>query len=338
MSPQAEKQYYSVDTSEELGIVANASRHSTMTELDMELAYVDDTSSTSSSLSCPCISNACTTITDYLRSYRAAEMIFCLSFFLVTNTSSSWLDITPHERPIPVQYLQGSNEYVRNLTHDEPFDGETVPFRVLILLSGVFPLVIQVLLSLTRRSSSLTSPIHEVHQTLCVYFVAWSLNMIAVEFVKNYVGYLRPLFFQYCQPNDDYSACTTDGDSLRKSFPSGHSATSFCGMTLLSLYIHQRFGVYSKRRFRQVVIVPPGGVTGKTLQPAPEPTLQLVYPQDGSLPLARLLSIVALVPLFIALWIAASRVRDNKHFPADVLAGALIGATLARYSHSLWFV
>ena len=68
-----------------------------------------------------------------------------------------------------------------------------------------------------------------------------------------------------------------------------------------------------------------------------EPTLQLVY-DDAGLPLARVWSLLALVPLLVAVWIAASRVRDNKHFPADVLAGALIGATLGRYSHGLWFV
>ena len=329
MAPQAEKHYYSVDTSEELGIVADASRHTAVTELDLE--DFDNNNNNTYNEEIASSHAWCCCITEYLRSYRAAEMIFCLAFFLVTNTSSSWLQIEPYQRPIPVQYLAESNEYVRNLTHDEAFDGETVPWAILILVSGVLPLVVQVLLSLTRPSCS--SRIHEVHQTCCVYFVAWSLNMIAVEFVKNYVGYLRPLFFQFCQANEDYSACTADGHGLRKSFPSGHSATSFCGMTLLAMYIHHRFGVYSKRRFQPVLVKSSGKSTTTATT-----TLQLVYEQDASLPLARFMSIIALVPLFVALWIAASRVRDNKHFPADVLAGALIGSTLARYSHGLWFV
>ena len=317
----SEKQYYSVDTSEELGIVNNASRHTAMTDIDSDtMVDFDDVGAS-------CVSKTCTALTDYLRSYRAAEFIICLAFFLVTNTASSWLHISPYQRPIPAQYLQGSGEYVIDLTHNSEFDGETVPYSMLILLSGVLPLILQVLLSLGARR---TCPIHEVHRTLCVYFCAWSLNMIACEFVKNYVGYLRPLFFQYCEPNEDYTACLNgDENSLRKSFPSGHSSTAFCGMTLLALYIHNRYGVHSKRRYRPVQ-QPKGSAAAVTFE--------LYYENDASMPLARLMSVMALVPLFVALWIAASRVRDNKHFPADVVAGALIGSTLAAYSHGMWFV
>lgn len=321
MTSQTSKNYYSVDTSEEMGVVADASRHTAVTvdlDLDLDVESREIPSSTS------CVGRACSPIVDYLRSYRAAEFLVCLAFFLVTNTSSSWLEFTPHQRPVPVQYMEGSGEYVKNLTHNEEFDGETVPYELLILLSGVLPLVLQVFLSLSRC----ISPIHEVHSTLCVYFTAWSLNMIACEFVKNYVGYLRPLFFQFCDPTEDYSECTAGGNTIRKSFPSGHSSTSFCGMTLLALYIHNRFGMHSKRCFQQV----------QDRKGGPK-LLKMTYSEhDGGLPLARLISLAALLPLFVALWIAASRVRDNKHFPADVLAGALIGATLAKYSHGLWFV
>lgn len=330
MAPQP-KEYYSVDTSEELGMVSEASRHTATTEVDLEMisteeSFDDDGMGTPRARSC--VSRACSPLTDYLRSYQAAELIICLTFFLVTNTSSSWLDITPHQRPLPVQYLQDSNEYVMNLTHNEEFTGETVPYELLILLSGVLPLVVQVLLSLCARRSS---PIHEVHQTLCVYFVAWSLNMIASEFVKNYVGYLRPIFFQFCEPNEDYSSCVENSQSIRKSFVSGHSSTAFCGMMLLCLYINARFGVTSKRCYRPVPTTKGERVRGGGV-------LKLSYEQDEGMLLARLCSLLALVPMFVALWIAASRVRDNKHFPADVLGGAMLGSALATYSHGLWFV
>lgn len=330
MAPQqSDKQYFSVDSSEELGMVVDDA--SSLEEADLHNPYPNDKATMPRAA---VADGCCSSLADYLRSYRAAEMIFCVAFFLVTNAlPSSWLHFQPYQRPIPVQYLAQSNEYVRNLTHDEPYDGETVPWTVLILVSGVLPLVLQVLLSCTQSSTSLR--ILEVHQTCCVYFVAWSTVMIAVEFVKNYVGYLRPLFFQACQPNDDYSECTAGGHSLRKSFPSGHAATAFCGMTLLASYIHHRFGVYSKQRFQPVRILGKGATTITTTTTT---TWRVVYEQDASLPLARIMSIVALAPLFVALYIAASRVRDNKHFPADVLAGALIGSALARYSHGLWFV
>ena len=32
-----------------------------------------------------------------------------------------------------------------------------------------------------------------------------------------------------------------------------------------------------------------------------------------------------MLPVLLALWIGATRVHDNKHHPADVVAGALLG-------------
>ena len=39
----------------------------------------------------------------------------------------------------------------------------------------------------------------------------------------------------------------------------------------------------------------------------------------------------------LALFIAASRVHDNMHFPADVVGGAVLGTAIAIYVNSLWF-
>ncbi len=41
-------------------------------------------------------------------------------------------------------------------------------------------------------------------------------------------------------------------------------------------------------------------------------------------------------PLFLSTFVAASRVHDNWHHPADVVAGALIGATCALVAYHLW--
>jgi membrane-associated phospholipid phosphatase len=304
------------ENSEELGLVADASRHTAATAIDLEQDFATDDEG---DFSRRCLQRTVSPLVDYLQSYRAAELIICLTFFLVTNTFPSWYHLTPYQRPIPAQYLEGSGEYVKNLTHDEVFDTETVPYFWLIALSGFAPLVLQVLLSVGRSWGRIA----EVHQTLCVYFCAWSLNMIAVEFVKNYVGYLRP--------NDDFSECMGGEDAanhIRKSFPSGHSATAFCGLTLLALYIHTRLGAVTRRSYQMV-----------TVRKGMPPSYQLVYDNsDGKLPLCRLVSVLALAPLMVALWIAASRVRDNKHFPADVLGGAMLGATVASYSHGLWFL
>ena len=264
-------------------------------------------------------------LTDYLKSHRAAELAVCLTFFLVTNISPI-VKFDVYQRPLPVQYLEASNEYVKNLTNDEKFDGETVPHELLILVSGILPLVLQVVLSIGCRWSA---PIKEVHRTLCVYFLAWSLNMIACEFVKSYVGYFRPMFFQLCEPNEDHTMCTGESvNSGRRSFPSGHATTAFCGMTILALYIHTRLGLRSKKAKKDD---PPNKLTLDLQQDKRDGD------EDSSHALARLVSVIALVPLFVAMWIAASRVRDNKHFPADILGGALLGSSVATYCFGLWF-
>ena len=52
----------------------------------------------------------------------------------------------------------------------------------------------------------------------------------------------------------------------------------------------------------------------------------------------RFISILSLAPLALATFVAASRVVDNKHWPADVTAGALLGASVSYFVHGLWFV
>jgi membrane-associated phospholipid phosphatase len=39
----------------------------------------------------------------------------------------------------------------------------------------------------------------------------------------------------------------------------------------------------------------------------------------------------------VAVFVAASRVADNKHHPADVVGGAVLGTSVSLFVHSLWF-
>lgn len=160
----------------------------------------------------------------------------------------------------------------------------------------------------------------DFHSTMCVYLVAFGFTLVATEALKNYVGYLRPIFFALCKPSADYSECEGDNNSGRKSFPSGHASTAFCGLSLLTFYIHERYGVPS----RSVKIVQAAG-----------DSFALEY-TDGPPRMARIISILALAPMALAAFIAASRVVDNKHFPADIIGGAVLGTAISSFSHSLW--
>lgn len=148
---------------------------------------------------------------------------------------------------------------------------------------------------------------------------------------KCFVGRLRPDFFAACDYKGYATALATGnftaylaatvpgavGDRSRclapesatneasLSFPSGHAALAFAGMTSLSLVLHDLTRATSSSR----------GV-----------------PNEGAEGLPRLVTwrgAVACVPTAWAAYVAATRIVDYKHRPADVLAGAAVGAAFA---------
>jgi diacylglycerol diphosphate phosphatase/phosphatidate phosphatase len=265
----------------------------------------------------------------YFSSRDFPELLGCLGFLLVISLLSL-IDRELNERPIPVQILKASGDYVRNLTNNEPFDGETIPDIWLVILSIVAPVMIRFALSKFWGRPG------DGHATWCVYIVAFAIVLVTTDAIKRYVGYLRPIFFELCEPDDTYQECTAEdagGSSIRMSFPSGHASTSFCGLMLLSLYLHSRFGVPSVR----VMYTPAETTTTTTtqLEPHHRGTTQTAYTKEPAL--YRAISVLSLLPLALALFIATSRIVDNKHFPADVVAGSLLGASTAIFAFSLWF-
>ncbi len=50
----------------------------------------------------------------------------------------------------------------------------------------------------------------------------------------------------------------------------------------------------------------------------------------------RLLTIIGVLPMLLALYVSASRVHDDYHHPADVVAGSMIGMLCSVFSYSLW--
>jgi membrane-associated phospholipid phosphatase len=229
----------------------------------------------------------------------ANEVGACLAFFLLSAVPMA-LFRTARQRPMPIQRLE-DGEIVRNLTNNETFDGETMPDLLLIFLAALLPLAVQLLLGKFVLRS-----VRDIMATICCYPVAIALTNLVTVAMKLYCGYLRPSFFQLCQPDDDMSDCTASTESnARMSFPSGHASLSFCGLMLFSRFLEVRFGVASNKR--------PNGRH-------------------------RLMSMLSLAPLGLATFIASSRVVDNRHFPADIVAGALLGGSLASFTHGVWFM
>lgn len=275
-----------------------------------------------------------------------------------------------NKRPMPYQQLN-DGEYVRNLTNNEVYHGDTITDVMLLLLSFILPLTFQCILICFTTDMNLNIPKRtairsKIQATICTYLIALGITGFVTECVKNYVGYLRPVFYDLCQPNDDYTACTNSRTSndAHKSFPSGHSSSSFCGLSLLTFFLNQHYGLPSITTLQIVPIKANSDAIANTNnndfvaaagQDGDEETAGVVtLPNErlnrdyGSFQVIktynnahalyyRLISIVSLIPMGIALFVAASRVSDNKHFPADVVAGAIIGYSIASFIYGLWW-
>lgn len=281
-----------------------------------------------------------------------------------------------NKRLIPYQLLN-NGEYVRNLTNNEIFIKETIPDILLLLISFIIPLLFQCILVFysylnNNNNNNNTARNNKIQTTICTYCIALGLTGLVTECIKNYVGYLRPIFYDLCQPNDDYSACTNTGSDFRKSFPSGHASVSFCGLSLLTFYINQHYGLPSITILKSIPMMPSTTTTSTLIVPAgngiDEAGGNGMLSNDGqqideddnnheqiittkcyqviktyqvkknySIFYYRIISILSLIPICIALFIATSRVHDNKHFPADIIAGAIIGYSIATFIYGLWW-
>lgn len=148
-----------------------------------------------------------------------------------------------------------------------------------------------------------------------LYSLGAMCTLLITEIGKRSIGRLRPHFIDVCKPNWDKIECFTQIDGVnvanyiymtpdictgdehlireaRVSFPSGHSSFTVFSMVFVIIYLEARFQV-SRLRFVKTFI-------------------QLAC--------------------FIAAWhTCMSRVSDFKHHHTDVIAGAIIGLSVALF-------
>eukprot|EP00930_Biecheleria_cincta_P006541 TRINITY_DN107565_c0_g1_i1.p1 TRINITY_DN107565_c0_g1~~TRINITY_DN107565_c0_g1_i1.p1 ORF type:complete len:223 (+),score=11.72 TRINITY_DN107565_c0_g1_i1:30-671(+) len=146
------------------------------------------------------------------------------------------------------------------------------------------------------------------------FLMARGCTMFTVDFAKNYVGYLRPYFYQECGFDEITGRCSHDQPDAHKSFPSGHASTSFCTMFFTALYLLGKVNAASKWLSLRVC---------------------------GGIDFTNVTIILSLSPLAVAGWVSTSRIRENDHHPSDVVGGAMIGSAWAifwyyRYYPSIW--
>jgi len=253
--------------------------------------------------------------------YNKVELACCVVFFVVTFILSGVSTLHVRRRPIPYQFLQNSDEYIRSSTLNEADTGDTVSNLMLLFGCMIAPLLTTLIVSRLFGNPG------DTRTNACIYFTAMGTTSLITNLVKSYVGYLRPFFYAHCQPNDDYSSCTNDVTNLRLSFPSGHASISACTFMILSLYLDQLFGMTS------IVVL-----SGHSM---PNGTYQYIMgtKKNNQLHPAvyRLMSFLSYLPMVVALFVSVSRVVDNAHFPADVVAGTILGVVVSIFFYRLWF-
>lgn len=208
----------------------------------------------------------------------------------------------------PVYYLPPFQRqfYINDLTIAHPCaKHERVDNKMLLLFSLIVPaltiIVVAVLLGDKRHR------FHLLYISLLGLFLSWSLNVLFTNYIKNWIGRLRPDFLARCEPKEGLprdtlleavDACTTqDTKRLLDGFrttPSGHSSESFAGLGYLYIWLCGQ--------------------------------LITEHPQTG---LWR--KIVAFLPLLGAMLIALSRTQDYRHHFIDVMLGSGLGYLFAHY-------
>ena len=254
------------------------------------------------------------------------------------------------ERPIPVQQFggdDGTSLFIKDLSFDLlRAETDTVSTIMTYIYAGLIPIVLQIALAWKFGPQS------DIYDTVVVYLVTMGVSLLATEPVKWYVSWLRPNFYEMCEPDEEtFTVCHGPEPSgeARHSFPSGHSVTAFGGLTVLTYYLHFRYGVPAflrslRKQKRQKSQSQTAHAEGDNNQEEQTSSEHKSIDNDGfnekrrRLNRHRIVSIAALIlPQGLAIFISSSRIHDNRHFPADVIAGALIGSITALFVAPLWW-
>ncbi|KAJ2780676.1 hypothetical protein H4R18_003317 [Coemansia javaensis] len=191
-----------------------------------------------------------------------------------------------------------------------PHKPDSVPFYAAVLLSFVLPAVVVVAWTFFIRRS-----FHDMNSGFLGLCIALVLNMMITNTIKNLAGRLRPDFIARCDLDPaqahepavgllTVAVCRqTDLKLLRdgmRSFPSGHTSFSFAGLGYLSLWLagHAHIGDRRGHAYK---------------------------------------SFMVMVPLLAAALIAVSRTKDYRHHWQDVLAGTILGLSMAAFGYRLYY-
>lgn len=209
-------------------------------------------------------------------------------------------------------------------------DPERIPIWMALVISGFFPgitiavytLFLDGLFSHHRRTTRTRSKytfwdrLWELNCGWLGLLLAQGSAFVITGSLKNLIGKPRPDIIARCKPDQALvealaqftlatkALCTeTDSHIMQdgfRSFPSGHSSSSFAGLFYLSLYLAAKLHVLDQK-----------GEVWRTF--------------------------IVLVPTLAAACVAGSRIMDARHHPFDVLFGSALGILCAWASYRQYF-
>lgn len=211
-----------------------------------------------------------------------------------------------HAKPFERQFT------INDLTLSHPYaEHERVTDRMLFVYSFVLPLIAAAIII-----AIFGDPKHRlylVYISVLGLSLSVSLSSLFTNFIKNWIGRLRPDFLERCQPKKGLpidtlfyasEVCTTKHrevllDGFRTT-PSGHSSQSFAGLGYFYLWL-----------------------CGQLLTEVQTTSLWR--------------KIFSFIPLLGASLIALSRTQDYRHHFLDVLLGSLLGYAIGHFVYHRYF-
>lgn len=240
------------------------------------------------------------------RALCSGDLVVALSTVVVAAFLP--LAVQQETRRPPMVENEAKNFFTISPLMNNPYKNSSeqlCPTSMLLLICVCVPFVVFLALSFAdvgrARVAATAARLHGL-------LYAFAATVVVVDSVKRYCGYWRPYFYDECDFRPKTGKCRGDRDfsDAYRSFPSGHAAISMCCL------LHSSLCLMGAARLGKPLRVRGADVGGPAL-------------------------VLLLSPVFLAIWIAASRVVDNDHWPADVTAGATIGASFASLFYHRYF-
>ena len=270
----------------------------------------------------------------------AVVLLYCVACFFATTAKC-----TVHWRPLPGERIAATGSggggddgdgtvFIKDAEVDKPFEEETVPFFPhLVAICYVPPLFLFLLGRCFSKARG------DARAALYGFASAMATTELFNTAIKNYVGRMRPLFYQKCGFDAATAQCADDEELLRQSFPSGHSSASMCSMLFCTLFL------LGKLRLRRSLVTRPLAEPPSSSSSSSSSSSEGAEARNSGAPLvavgglhcAPALAAAATAPVWVAVWVACTRVHDNWHHPSDIVAGSLLGAAIASFFYSLGF-